>query len=260
MPATLAWGIGGVSQTTVPVHLDSFTATGIGRLPGAMARFSLASRDGLRGVPRGRPDAGAILTVAIPRSAATVLARAGFGDTSVADAGFFVKASAVITPFASWAPLRQRPPLWVFPASLCASALAFSVWMVAIGEHVARHRDSAGIACSQLAVCGFACLVLSFMFCGLPPESASVEALPGLPIIGILAKGLGLCLCASVQQHVSAGAAAMLISAGAPFAMLLINEMMTPGQAAGALLVLASIAIVTLRTSQPAQPSQAANR
>jgi drug/metabolite transporter (DMT)-like permease len=285
--AALAWGIGGVSQKTVLTHLDTFTTTGIASLLGALVLLPVARREALRKISVERPKTKTILTIALLFSAATVLEQAGYGTTSVANAGFFVNASAVITPFAAWAMVRQRPPLWIYPASSCAlagmclmsgagftafnsgdlvclaSAVAFSAWMIVMGEHVTLHRDPVGITCSQLAFCGFTCLVLGFLFHGLPSSSSFAKALPDLLIVGIIAKALAFCLCAAVQQRVSAGVMAVLASAdavfGAFFAMLLIHEIMTQGQIAGALLVSVGIAIVSLKTNHLPQPIRAAN-
>jgi drug/metabolite transporter (DMT)-like permease len=285
--AALAWGIGGVSQKTVLTHLDTFTTTGIASLLGALVLLPLARREALRKIADERPKTKSILTIALLFSTATVLEQAGYGATSVANAGFFVNASAVITPLAAWAILRQRPPFWIYPASFCASvgtclmsgagltdfnpgdlfslaaALAFSAWMIVMGEHVMRHRDPVGITCTQLTICGFATLVLGFLFHGVPSAPAFAKALPDLLIVGILAKGLAFCLCAAVQQHVSAGVTAVLTSAdavfGALFAMLLIHEMMTLGQVGGALLVSAGIVIISIRTNHSPRPVRAAS-
>lgn len=269
--AALTWGIGGVPQKTVLEHLDPFTVTAITCLIGALVVLPFAQQQ--EHGTASKPPLREIFVVALPFSLGVSLSQIGYGLTSVTNAGFFGNTAAVITPFAAWVLHRQRPRSWIFMASVLAAgglilmsggglttpsagdalcllaALAFSIWIVMLGDHVAHYRNPGTITCWQLAFCGGGCMALGLLWHGLPSASQLVAALPELLVIGVLSKGLAFCLSAAAQQHIHPSSAAILISAeavfGSLFAVLLINESLSLWQALGALLVIMGIVLVS---------------
>lgn len=271
--AALTWGISGVPQKTVLQHLDPISVTGLTCLLGFIVVYPLARREYRVNGSRDIPQFAQIMTVALPFTIGVTLSQIGYGLTSVTNAGFFTNTAAVITPFAAWVVQRRRPNSWIFPASaltgmglllmgggvtaltagdlvcLCA-AIAFSLWLLALGDHVGRFRNPKIITCAQLLVAGACCTMLGPLTYGMPTAAQISAALPELLVIGMLSKGAAFLLNSSAQQHVHPAAIAILISTEAVFgsaiAVLWINETLSLMQVAGAVLVVCGVFLVCL--------------
>jgi drug/metabolite transporter (DMT)-like permease len=278
-------GAGGVPQKTILAHLDPFTVTGLTCLIGALVILPMARREG-RTRDRTGPGMAAILAVALPFTIGVTLAQVGYGLTSVTNAGFFTNTAAVLTPFAAWVLHRHRPQTPIFLASgvtcfglflmgggigepaagdaVCfLAAVAFLVWMVALGDHVVRFGNPNGITCLQLAVAGAVSMALGVGVHGVPASVDLLAALPELLMIGVLSKGLAYCLNSAAQQHLHPASIAVLVSAeavfGSLFAVVLINERLSAMQAAGASLVICGI-IAVARMQMPAHAALTSTR
>ncbi len=279
--AALAWGLGNVSQKTILVHMDGFSATGLCCLIGAAVLWPLARREARAVLPSDAGSLGLALKVAAAFGVAATLMQFGYGHTSVTNAGFMANTSAVITPAIAWTCFRQRLPLLIWPACLCSllgiflmagsswtglafgdvlcllSAICFSCWSLLLGQHVMRYRRPNRLTMVQLLLCGVACMMLSALTYGLPGPHAIVAALPELIVLGLLSKGLAYVLNAVAQQYITATCASVFMSAEAVFggaaAMILLGETLSPERAVGACFIIAGVVIIScLPASVPA--------
>ncbi len=269
--AALAWGLGNVSQKTILDHLDGFAATGLTSILGALVLLPLAKREARRKLPAQKGSLPLLIKVAVLFTIAATVMQFGYGHTTVTNAGFLVNTAAVITPIISWACLRQRPPLWTWPASLCAllgvfllaggnwtglsfgdglcllAAIAFAFWTLVVGQYVMRYRRPLLLTVVQLLICGASCMLLGILTYGFPTPAALAAALPEIIFIGLISKGLAYMLMAIAQQHISATCVAILVSAesvfGAMAAMVFLGESLGPERAMGAFCIFVGVII-----------------
>jgi drug/metabolite transporter (DMT)-like permease len=276
--ASLAWGLGNVSQKTILDHLDGFSAMAITCAVGALALAPFLARERRNS---GNIEPGFLpltLKVSILFALAATLLQFGFGHTTVTNAGFLVNMSAVITPLIAWFFYRQRQPPWIWPSSLSAlagafllsggqwggmapgdilcllAAVVFSFWIVLLGALVKAYRFPILATVVQLLVCGAACAVLGGLIFGFPSAPSIVAALPEILVIGMLSRGLAYVLNAIAQQHILPVCAAVIMSAEAVFgticAMVLIGESLSLERAAGAALITLGVIAVSCLPGQ----------
>ncbi|MCW1920574.1 DMT family transporter [Rhodobacter sp. KR11] len=283
--AAVAWGSGNVAQKTILQHLDGWQATAITSLIGALVLLPLVRREARGVLPPARGSGPLLLAVSVLFTFASTVMQFGYGLTSVANAGFLVNTSAVLTPILGWIFLAHRVPLAIWPASLAtlfgiflmaggtwaglgpgdllslASASGFAVWTLAVGAHVMRYHRPALLTCVSLAVCGGVCAGVSLGVSGLPTLGAVLAALPEIVLIGLVSKGLAYVLMAKAQQHLAASTVAILVSAeavfGALFAAMILGETLDAVRGTGALFIILSVAVAARVPAPPAERARA---
>ena len=268
--AALAWGTGNVSQKTILDHLDAYAANGITCLIGAAVLYPLARREP---ATQANGSRGLLLLVALTFTLAATLMQVGYGHTSVTNAGFLVNTSAVLTPVIGWVLYRQRPPLLIWPASLCAlsgvylmgggalsqlaygdvlalaSGLVFAVWNLLVAQYVTRYHRPGFMTVMQLLCCGVVCLGISVFANGLPQPTAFWAALPEIVMLGVVSKGFAYALMALGMRFVSASAGAILVSTesifGAACAALFLAERAGYAQVIGGVFIIFGVALAS---------------
>ena len=239
--AALLWGAGNVSQKQILDHLDPFAASGFTCLIGAVALTPLLRREVLRDLPTVHGSTMLLIQAALAFTVASTLMQIGYGHTTVTNAGFLVNTAGVMTPIMVWILYRQRPVIWIWPASLCsvlgvlmiggggqltfalgdlillASAFMYGIWTILVGRFVMRCGRPALLTVMQLFVCGCVCVVTGALLYGWPSGTALLSAWPELLFIGLISKGLAYALMAKGQEHVSPTCAAILVGAEAVF-------------------------------------------
>lgn len=283
--AALAWGSGNVSQKLILDHLDPFAANGLTCLVGAAALYPLARKEALGDLPPAKGSLGLLLQAAVVFTVATTLMQIGYGHTTVTNAGFLVNTAAVLTPILVWVLYRQRPAIWIWPASVCsvigvflmgggglsslalgdvlslAAACGFAYWTVLVGRYVMQFRRPALLTVVQLFTCGCACVLGGALIHGWPGGAALLAAWPELVFLGLVSKGLAYALMAIAQQHVSATCASVLVSAEAVFgalaASLILGETAGWGRIMGGGFLILGVTIAALI---PVQTDQTARR
>ena len=243
--AALAWGSGNVAQKTILDDLDGWSAGGLTSLIGALILLPLALREGRGPLPPAKGSLGLLVVISLLFTCAITLMQFGYGLTTVTNGGFLVNTAAVLTPILAWILFGQRPALAVWPACLLTllgiflmtgarwtglvsgdilallSATAFAFWTLAVGIYVMRTRRPVLMTTVQLAVSGVICLGLGAALVGLPDADAIAGALPEVLFLGLVSKGLAYVLIAIAQQHVSATAAGIVVSAEAVFGAMI---------------------------------------
>ena len=282
--AALAWGLGNVSQKTILDHMDGFAAAGITSFVGAIALWPLMRRELRRPLPNQRGSLGLTVKISALFTLAATVMQFGYGHTSVTNAGFLVNTAAAITPVIGWLCFGQRPPPWIWLASLftlagvflmaggawtglsfgdglaLTAALAFAFWTIFLGRYVMQYRRPIFITVVQLLICGAICTGVGAATYGVPSLASIFAAWPEIVILGLLSKGLAYCLNATAQQHIAPACAAILLSAesvfGALSAMILLGETLSFSRAMGAASILAGVTIAA-SLSMPALRSTA---
>lgn len=269
--AAMAWGAGNVAQKTILEHLDGWAATGITSLVGVLVLLPLALRESRKTLPPTKGSLPLLIGISLLFTFAATVMQFGYGLTTVANAGFLVNTSAVLTPILAWAFLSQRQPMAIWPASVSAllgvflmaganwkglssgdllsllSAAGYAVWALGVGHYAMRYRRPVLMTVVQLAVCGVLCLLAAAGLNGLPPTGTLIAALPEILFMGLVSKGLAYVLMAIAQQHASATTVSILVSAEAVFgalvAALILGETLSPVRGAGALCIILGVVI-----------------
>jgi drug/metabolite transporter (DMT)-like permease len=281
--AALAWGTGNVAQKTILEHLDGFAATGITALVGVVVLMPLLRREAGAALPPARGSLPLLLAISLLFTLASALMQFGYGLTTVTNAGFLVNTAAVLTPVLAWLLLAQRPHPAIWPASLAAltgvflmsgaswsglsagdllalaSAGCFAVWTLAVGAYVMRARRPVLMTVVQLAISGVLCIGLGAATHGLPTAGAVAAALPEILFLGLVSKGLAYVLMAIAQQHISATAVAVLVSAeavfGALIAVAVLGETLDLARGIGSLCILTGV-VIAARIPPPGPESR----
>ncbi|MEJ1935029.1 DMT family transporter [Nostoc sp. NIES-2111] len=270
--AAFFWGAGNVAQKTVLTHLGPVTTVGLRCEIAALvlAPFLLL----FRGPPLQKGFAASAASVGVLFAAALTVQQAAYGFTSVTNASFLVNTCVVITPILAWLSMREQPgwstwiavPLTLWGALLMSgagvqglspgdaacilSAVLYAAWTVQLGAHVQRYGAAAATALVQFALGALLCLPA-----GLIVEKAGLDAVGAagleLFILGVFSTAAAFGLQAVAQRHTPASHAAVIVSAesvfGAAGAFLLLSERTTAEGLAGAGLIVAAIALISLR-------------
>lgn len=271
--AAILWGMGNVALQTVLQHIGPFTAVMLRCLIATLIFLpTLGSKARLASLAH-KSTRWLALAAALSFAIAVTLSQAGYGQTSVTNAGFLTNTTTVITPILAWFVLRQRPHILVWLAAvliligatlmsggslqgprlgdaLClGSAVFYAWWMICLGEYANKSGDAASLTLVQFAFTSLICLPLSL---GIehPTAKAIMAALPELLFLGFFSTAAAYFLQAIAQKFTSASEAAVIGSGeaviGALAAFLLLGELMTGLSAIGAGLVSAGILVVQL--------------
>jgi drug/metabolite transporter (DMT)-like permease len=269
--AAMLWGSGNVAQQQVLDFVGPLTANGLRCLIAAAVVLPFCLREPRGVAPLGRRGWLLGLAVAVSFAIATALMQAAYGLTTVTNAGFLVNTCTILTPVAAWLLLRQRPAPMVWPAAaaafagavlmgggslaalhigdvLClASAVAYAVWMVCLGEFVTRFGRAGAMTLAQFIFAAVFSLLPAPVF-----ETASLTQLaaaaPYLVYLGIVSTGGGYALQAIAQRATPASEAAIIVGSEAVFgalaAFILLGERLSPTGLVGALLIASAIVLV----------------
>lgn len=269
--AAAIWGAGNIAHKTVLDHLDPLTAVGLTSLIGGVCTlpFSRFRRSGTR-----RQCIHSLTRVTLLFLIAQYLQQLAYITATVTTASFLVSAASVITPFAAWPILKQRPgptvlfaaaltfagsmllsgglPGSVAPGDLLAllSALAFALWTVEVSRHALIFQCDFMTASAQFLGVAFVILPISAWRGDLQLET-SIAAWPELMVLGVFSTALAFYLQMSAQRHATASHAAIIVSCecvfGAVGAALLLDERLPLDGLAGAALVLAGVLLIAMR-------------
>jgi drug/metabolite transporter (DMT)-like permease len=283
--AAMLWGSGNVAQQQVLVFVGPLTANGLRCLIAAAVVLPFCRRE-----PRGEAALGRNgwmfgSAVAFSFAIATALMQAAYGLTTVTNAGFLVNTCTILTPVAAWFLMKQRPGPIVWPAAvaaflgavlmgggslaalnfgdvLClASAMAYAVWMVCLGEFVTRYGRAGVMTVAQFLFAAVFSLAPAPIF-----ETASLSQLfaaaPYLFYLGIVSTGGGYALQAIAQRATPASEAAIIVGSEAVFgafaAFVLLGERLDAAGFAGAVLIASAIVLLQVPLGRSAEGRGAA--
>ncbi len=270
--AALLWGAGNVAQKTVLNDLGTLTVVGLRCFIGALIIAPLLV--GQRGKHKKPIDSDgaywAIVAIA-SFAAAIIMQQWSYQHTTVTNAGFLVNTCTVMTPLLTRFVLGRTASQSIYAAAIMtclgaglmsggslqsmnvgdagciASALFYSIWMIAVGEFVMRQGREVLLTLGQFAVAGVVCLGLGLL---LEPISVVrlVNAAPELCMLGVFSTGISYLLMVSAQKYASASEAAVIASGesifGAIAAYLMLGEFLTLQGVVGAVLIGAGILAV----------------
>ena len=274
--AALFWGSGNVASKTVLDHIGPFSALGYRC---ALAILVIAPFLRFDRLVQGEPGwLRSAIGVSGLFATAMLFQQIAFRFTSVTNVSFLVNTASVMTPVLAWVAFRQRPSRRVAlagcitlggaflmsggavslarfnPGDLAclASALFYAGWMVALGRHAMTHGRAVATTIVQFAVTAVVAGTLAVAV-EAPTLTAAVSAWREVVFLAVFSTAGAFVLLTLAQAHLPASVAAVLASAesvfGAAGGYLLLNEVTSPGGAAGAALILMSIAIVAFDSS-----------
>ena len=269
--AAILWGTGNVALQTVLAHIGPFTAVGLRCLIAALVFIPILGFTSRLSTFISRPARWPAIASTLSFAAAVTLSQAGYGLTTVTNAGFFINTTTVITPILAWAVLKQRPHISVWLAAflilsgatfmsggslhgvqsgdaLClASAVCYGFWMIGVSAYARQGGDASALTLAQFSFTAMVCLPLGFAIENVTMP-AIIAALPELLFLGVFSTAGAYYLQIVAQNHTSASEAAVIGSGeavvGAVAAYFLLDEVMTGLSAIGALLVSAGIVLV----------------
>jgi drug/metabolite transporter (DMT)-like permease len=268
--AALFWGAGNSLSKLVLVHVEPLTAVGLRCTMASLvlALFISFKRNGGSHVGVAVP-AWRLLRLSAIFSAAITLQQLAFSLTTATNVGFLVNTCTIFTPIVAWLLLRDAAHRQIWGAALVtlvgifflgggggvglrgsgaalgvASAVAYALWMVELGEIMRRYGNALQVTALQ-----FSLAALPPALIGLLTESTGPLALhaslPSLFLLAALGTAIPYVLQAYAQQHVPASQAAIAASSesvfGAAVAAMLLGERMTATEGVGAALVLFAI-------------------
>lgn len=284
LSAAFLWGSGNVANKTMMDDIDPWSAVLLRSLVAAAALLPLAV-----GELRGGASWRWMQSCALPSLMFTValaLQQAGYQTATVTNASFLVNAATVLTPILAFFVLREKlspailiaAPTMLVGAfvmsgahtslqdmnrgdALCLlSAIAYAAWAVAICRHAMRHAKP--VATTLMHSCFAAALSLPFAGTVWSADLPSlVAAAPEVFYVGVFSTAVAFFLMISAQSRVSPSVAVVLTSAeslfGAAGGVLILGEVPSATTILGAVLMLASIAVVAVSTARPTRSDPA---
>lgn len=270
--AAFCWGAGNVAQKTVLEDVGPILAMG---MRGLIAFVVIAPLIWREAKPLARPTDKqwrGLAQVSVFFVLALASQQLAYGGTTVTNASFLVNTTVVFTPVLAWLIVKEQPDLVLVPsvglavcgillmsgglgalrwgdATCVVSAVLYSVWIVLVAS-VAREFDRPlTIAGCQFCLAGVVGIIFGLLY-----EEVSLPALasaaPELAMLGVISTGLAYTLQAVAQRYTSPSHAAIIMSAesifGAAAASMVLGEQLSFLNAIGAMVILASIALVQL--------------
>jgi drug/metabolite transporter (DMT)-like permease len=269
--AAVLWGTGNVAQQTVLEHVGPFTAVALRCLIATLLFLPLLLLKGRHTAAMPAKSKRPALLSALAFAAAVTFSQAGYGETSVTNAGFFINTTTVITPILAWLMLAQRPHVAVwFAAGLIlvgatlmsggslqgltrgdlfclAAALSYSLWMIFLSDYARQSGDATRMTIIQFSLTALVCIPFAVGFEKISATAIGL-ALPELLFLSVFSTAGAYYLQIVAQKYTSASEAAVIGSGealvGAFAAYLILGEVMTGLSAAGSVLVFAGIVLV----------------
>lgn len=269
--AAILWGLGNVALQTVLAHIGPFLAVSLRCFIAALVFIPVLALTSRFTTIVARPARWPAVASTVAFAAAVTLSQAGYGLTTVTNAGFFINTTTVITPMLACLILRQKPhvitwfaALLIFSGAvlmsggsihgirsgdaLCfASALCYAFWMIYVSDYARRGGDASALTLIQFSFTALVCLPLAFIFEPVTLHGV-VAALPELLFLGLFSTAGAYFLQIYAQQHTSASEAAIIGSGeavvGAIAAYFLLDEVLTPSGALGAVIISLGIVLV----------------
>lgn len=269
--AAILWGTGNVALQTVLEHIGPFLAVALRCLIATVVFIPILGFTSRLTTLVARPARWPAALSTLSFAAAVTFSQAGYGLTTVTNAGFFINTTTVITPILACMILKQRAHwvTWVAAVliftgavlmsggslhgvqvgdALCfASAVCYAVWMIYVSDYARKGGDASALTLLQFFATAVICLPLAFLF---EPVSARsiILALPELLFLGLFATAGAYFLQILAQQYTSASEAAVIGSGeavvGAVAAYFLLDEVLTPMGAVGAVVISVGIVLV----------------
>jgi drug/metabolite transporter (DMT)-like permease len=175
-----------------------------------------------------------------------MLQQAGMAQTSVTNAGFLTGLYVVFVPAIVWAVYGQKPPVWIFPATILSvlgvwflsgeaaqdrfqlnrgdilvllCAVGFAWHIILVGRVMRRSPTPFSLCCLQYAVVAVAALAAAVLT--EQPELKNILA-AGYSILyaGVLSGGIAYTLQVVAQQYTPSTDSAVILSAESVFAAL----------------------------------------
>lgn len=269
--AAAIWGGAFVVQKVGLGDMGPITFTGARFLIGALVVAPFAYVEARRAVFT-RADVIGIVVTGGALILGAVTQQIGIGYTSAANAGFLTTIYVLLVPLIELVALRRAPHFVIWPAAIGSlfgsfllsggdltpawgdvvvliSALFWAIQVFLVGLLSARTGAPVTVAFGQFILCGLVCLPLGaavepFSF------SAITESWAALAYTGVLSVGGAFTMQAIGQRYSTGAAAAVILSAEAPFAAmfgaLILGETMDAARAAGCALILACILAVQI--------------
>ncbi len=266
--AVLAWGLGNIAQKTITDHLSPVSTIGLRCLVGGLCVLPLALRE-RHGV--GRAEMSSLLLVSALFALAILLQQAAYMTASVTNCVFLVNTCVAMTPLVAWVLLGERPSAAVMAAATLAmagaffmtgglsgpfqpgdgtallSALAFAVWMVALGRHIMRWGRPIFSAAAQFLACAAVALPIGVAAEGLTLADIGA-ARDEILFLGVISTALAFTLQTFAQRIVPASHTALIGSAesvvAAVAAAVILGETASATTILGGALILAAGVLV----------------
>lgn len=273
--AALLWGIGNVPQKTVLDHLDPVTVVGLCCLIAGVIVTPMAAFE--RRTARVPGWWASVLKVTVLFALGMAIQESAYLTTTATNAGFLVNTATVMTPFAAWLRLRERPTLAIGAAAAMTlagslllaggipgiassgdlasvlAAICYAVWMVELGRHVQTFGRPIATAAAQFLGTAAIALPLGFALGG-PTLQGMVDAAPELFFIGVFSTAVAFVLQTVSQRFTTASHAAVIVSGdalfGAAAATMLLGERLAPLAMTGAGIVLGAIVLAAVRSAE----------
>jgi drug/metabolite transporter (DMT)-like permease len=245
--AALIWGGAFVAQKESFNHVGAFTFVAARFALSAILVFPLAWRERRKSDIFSAPSVmSELVPLCIVFSAAIMLQQAGMAQTSVTNAGFLTGLYVVFVPAIVWAVYGQKPPVWIFPATILSvlgvwflsgeaaqdrfqlnrgdilvllCAVGFAWHIILVGRVMRRSPTPFSLCCLQYAVVAVAALAAAVLT--EQPELKNILA-AGYSILyaGVLSGGIAYTLQVVAQQYTPSTDSAVILSAESVFAAL----------------------------------------
>lgn len=274
--AALIWGVAFYFQKTAMLHIGPLLFLGLRSVVAAVALFPFV----LREQRKPRPAPGSVLPIALLGGLVFFVAGSiqqfGLVTATVINTGLLTTLYVVATPFAFWAIERRSPSaivwisvglaflgIWALSGGsfsdlsngdvlVAFAALIWGIHLVITGKS-GKLAQPLTYTCVQFVVVAGVSLSLAVSF-----EHISVQAIVGaadsILYVGLLSSALTFGIMSIALQHISAPRASILLSVEVVFSAtagyVLLGERLAPLGWVGALLILAAVLLVRVRSAK----------